>query len=477
MSVNVSAKTTSIMTSKGEKVYYSFDVVDKSTSPPTVLESRNTSNPKKAKKLLEDYKKQYNNPTVNGKTGSDPFEDGTFEKQSDFKFGGFGVEDESKQMSYEVSEKTLAPIGSCPTTNYAPRLATDGRSSNSKDKQYVKHMRSERFATWKSGAGKNWPTLTEEKRNALLANGAVRLQAMVNRPKTGAEQIVGRGIDNNAFIIIGHDRVEKEFTGYGGQSHTQCDAIDIVAGMGGPKPREVQEEPGSNNKLVPKIDPKTGLEVLADTHPNFFNDAARIYISQKTNIDKNFGIGPWAQGKKTQAEIDDIENIGKYGAKSGIAAKADNIRIIGRESLRLVTGTDAQNSQGGDISGKSGIEIVAMNDLEALQPMVLGDNLQLALTTIIDNIEALSKIFEAYTKYQMKFNQAVQGHTHNSPFFARPTLPSETVIAGGIKCDIETFSKTSLSIVKHITNLQGIKHNFLTDSGDGFINSRLNKVN
>ena len=59
-----------------------------------------------------------------------------------------------------------------------------------------------------------------------------------------------------------------------------------------------------------------------------------------------------------------------------IAVKADNIRVIGRESLRLVTGTDAKNSQGGDIGGKSGVEIVAMNNLETLQPMVLGDKLR-----------------------------------------------------------------------------------------------------
>ena len=477
------------MTSKGKKTYYSFDVVDHSTSPPKVLESKNTSSPKKAKAILDKYKKQHNDVKVNGKQGGDPFEDGTFEKQSDFKFGGFGVEDESKQMSYEVTEKTLPRIGGPPSDYSSSRSVNDGRSSTTKEKQYVQHIKSSRLTKWMTDTGVSWndikdengqvvlPGLTQDQKNAILANGAIRLQAKVNRPKTDAEVIVGEGVDNNAFIIIGHDRVEKQHTGYGGQSHTQCDAIDIVAGMGGPKPREIVDGRGPKFERQGK-EVRAGSEgLIVDTHPNFFNDAARIYISQKTNIDKNFGIGPWAQGKKTQAEIDDIENIGKYGAKSGIAAKADNIRVIGRESLRLVTGTDAQNSQNGDVSGKSGIEIVAMNNLDTLQPMVLGDNLQLALTTIIDNIEALAKIFEAYTKYQMKFNSAVQKHTHNSPFFARPTLPSETVIAGGIKCDIETFSKTSLSIVKHITNLQGIKHNFLTESGDGFINSSLNKVN
>ena len=38
------------------------------------------------------------------------------------------------------------------------------------------------------------------------------------------------------------------------------------------------------------------------------------------------------------------------------------------------------------------------------QPIVLGDNLQTALITITDNIEALAKIMHGYIKYQMKFN-------------------------------------------------------------------------
>ena len=157
--------------------------------------------------------------------------------------------------------------------------------------------------------------------------------------------------------------------------------------------------------------------------------------------------------------------------------KADNIRIIGRESIRLVTGTDSQNSQGGDVLSKSGIEIVAMNKTNELQPMVLGDNLQELLITIVDNISAVSKVLHGYTKYQMKMNQALQTHTHLSPFFALPTTISQQAMAGGIKSDIETSMKTELSVIKSLTNAQGIKHNYLTESGENFINSRLNKVN
>ena len=471
MSYNISIATSKAATSKGEIALYSFDVV----KDGKVVASKTTSNPQKAKTLLKQMKEEYNNPTVNGVQGGDPFEDGTFSKQSDFKFGGFQGEDEYQQMSGPITEKSFAPIGTYPPSSKS-RSPAAGKSNLTKPIQDVSNIASKRFVTWKTKAGTTWESLSKEQKRKVGLNGTVRLQARVIRPKLDSEW-VRRGPDNNAFIVIGNDRVEKAHTGYGGgwnrQGFTQCDAIDIVAGAGGHQPTEIKHD--ENRK--PKMDPTTGEEEVGETNPNFLVDAARIYISQRTNVDKNFGIGAWAKGKKTQAEIDDAENIGKYGAKSAIAVKADNIRIIGRESVRIVTGTDQKNSQGGDISGKSGVEIIAMNDVATLQPMVLGDNLQLALITIIDNIEALAKILNAYTKYQMKFNAAIQKHTHITPFFGKPALQSKEAIIAGIKCDIETFSKTDLSVVKHITNLQGVKHNFLTDSGDGFINSRLNKVN
>jgi hypothetical protein len=299
---------------------------------------------------------------------------------------------------------------------------------------------------------------SEKKINGVFGNK--RIQAMTKREEVSSELVVGRGPDNNAFIIIGNDRDSKPHTGYGGKGHTQCDAIDLVAGLGGYGPKEVD----SNENEI-------------KTNPSFFIDSARIYISQKTDVDKNFGIGEFGSTQEKEQDALTDKGIGKYGAKSAVAAKADNIRLIGRESIRLVTGTDAKNSQGGDVLAKSGIEIVAMNNIKTLQPMVLGDNLQLALITIIDNIESLAKITHGYIKYQMKYNQALSQHVHITPFFGLPTLPSQTALPAGIACDIETMTKTELSILKHITNLQGFKHNFLTESGESFINSRLNKVN
>ena len=279
--------------------------------------------------------------------------------------------------------------------------------------------------------------------------GTKRIQAQVNRVDCESEKIVGRGPDNNAFIVIGNDRPKSKQSGYGGKGHTQCDSIDIVAGMGSFAPEQYS----------------VALDSKVWTNPNFLLDAARIYISQKTDVDKNFEIGT-KEGMQ-----------GKSEAKSAIAIKADNVRLIGRESLVLTTNTDAFNSQGGQIQAWSGIHLMANNDEEGLQPIPVGNNLAQAIFELSKHLESLGKIFHGYLKYQMKYNQAIAKHTHISPFYAKPTLPSQQCKAGGMLADIEHISKTELSILKHLTNLSGFRNNYLTRKGKNYINSRFNMTN
>ena len=66
--------------------------------------------------------------------------------------------------------------------------------------------------------------------------GTRRIQPKINRINVPSESVY-RGKDNNAFIIIGNDRTGHKATGYGGFGHTQCDSIDLAAGVGGPKPK------------------------------------------------------------------------------------------------------------------------------------------------------------------------------------------------------------------------------------------------
>tara|TARA_R110000824_G_scaffold285090_2_gene473274 strand:+ start:17208 stop:18620 length:1413 start_codon:yes stop_codon:yes gene_type:complete len=464
--IDVSISTVTVATSKGSKTYYSMDVVDPNTGK--TLSSKNTTNLKQAETYYNQQKQKYPNSTTNSEVGKDPFKDGDFKKQTDIEFGGFEKKDDVLEsfgitplVDAGVTEKDLRDFSQNVTAGARASQATSNLRKKSVDLCGLAEKRKEQY--------KKMSEKDKCKNKISGGFGTKRMQAMCSRETLPSEVVVGRGVDNNAFIVIGNDRVGRAHTGWGGKAHTQCDAIDLVAGLGGWCPRETEKVQIESENGTRKT-----LERAISTNPDPYIDAARVYISQKTDVDKNFGIGEEFSSKFEDKED---KNIGKYGAKSAVVTKADNIRIIGRESIRIVTGTDRFNSTGGEIHGKSGIELVAMNKVEDLQPIVLGDNLQLALITVLDNIEALAKILHGYMKYQMKYNQALQKHTHVTPFYGIETLLSKEAMISGIQCDVETASRSELSLLKHITNLQGVKHNFLIDSGESFINSRNNKSN
>ena len=73
--------------------------------------------------------------------------------------------------------------------------------------------------------------------------GGIRKQTQCKRLMVPSEKIIGESIDGNAFITIGNDRPAGPHTGTGGMGHTQCDSIDLVAGMGGYCPARWEEDP------------------------------------------------------------------------------------------------------------------------------------------------------------------------------------------------------------------------------------------
>lgn len=456
MAVNITTTTVKVALSSGEKTFYNINVVDSDTGQ--TKESISTANPTVAKLSYEEFKTKHPGSTTNG--GYDnPFEDGSIQSPENYEPEGLMSTPppvSAAASNVQAKEGDIRDFSSSSSPSAKSLNMSIGQSSLTKKARDLSGMSKQRKENYEKLSEKD---KAKKKLNGVFGNK--RLQAMPKREDVDSEKIVGRGPDNNAFIVIGNDRVSKPHTGYGGKGHTQCDAIDIVVGLGGHNPKEVDS---SNEEIK--------------TNPHFFIDSARIYLSQKTDVDRNFGIGEFGLSEESSQDNKDSKNdAGKYAAKSAIALKADNVRLIGRESIRLVTGTDSANSQGGEVLSKSGIEIIAMNDTTTLQPMVLGDNLQTALITIVNNISALAKITHGYMKYQMKYNQALQTHTHITPFFGLPALISESNVAAGIKCDIETSMKSELSTLKHLTNLQGVKMKYLTESGGNYINSRLNKVN
>jgi len=140
---------------------------------------------------------------------------------------------------------------------------------------------------------------------------------------------------NNAFIVLGRDRPGGIATGYGGKGHTQAGAIDLVVGRMSPTPKEIYVKPGEKIETVIEINPMFVPIIDNDAFAPvpFMTDAARIYISQKTDIDTNFNLKSGPVG----CVPDSI-------AKSGIAIKADAVRIIGNEGIKIVTRPDGYNS-------------------------------------------------------------------------------------------------------------------------------------
>jgi len=143
------------------------------------------------------------------------------------------------------------------------------------------------------------------------------------------EKVIRKG---GAYITFGADKPSGTASGYGGKGATGASRIDLVVG------RQSMYNPPDGSKV----------------DNSFQADAARIYISQLTDIDANFGVDP---GK-----------TGFMKGRSGIGIKADGVRIIGREGVKIVTGrmqgTGEKNSQGGKLLPAPMIELIAGNNTE-----------------------------------------------------------------------------------------------------------------
>jgi hypothetical protein len=176
----------------------------------------------------------------------------------------------------------------------------------------------------------------------------------IPRRNTAPSETVFSG-RNNSWIVLGRDRPASVASGYGGMGVNGAGCIDLCVGM----------MAGS----------KTGPLQDVSVNPNFAADAARIYISQKTDIDRNFGL---AEGKKEKLREDSTRG------KSGIGIKADGVRIIARENgIKLVTGKGNFLNTGDKGEVNSNGDAIVPNDLGSIELIAGNDTTELALSELL----------------------------------------------------------------------------------------------
>jgi hypothetical protein len=205
--------------------------------------------------------------------------------------------------------------------------------------------------------------------------------------KVGRNEMMIR--NQGAYIVFGNDRPSSKASGTGGKGAMGTNTIDLVVGRMASTRKGKGARPG------------------AHVDNSFSADAARVYISQLTKIDKHFGL---THGSKHPAVAEQ--------PRSAVAIKADNVRIIGRESIKIVTGKQRgvtgfmlggePNSLGSPMHQPAPvIELIAGNStaerfefggfspgppitkISHLQPAVMGDNLKACLREIMHIIEML----------------------------------------------------------------------------------------
>ena len=203
--------------------------------------------------------------------------------------------------------------------------------------------------------------------------------------------------NKNAGIIIGADRPHSLASGKGGKGAAAANTIDIVAGRMSCKQRDI-----SRGKIKA-------------VEPNFACDASRIYVSQLTDVDLNFGIVPGISGRGDQV-------MGRPSpSRAAIGIKSDKVRVIGREGVKIVTGRSyaftpgaEKNSLGGDIARAAPIELIAGNvdgerkiwgglfnmpqKVQNLQGIPYGENLTDCLTEIHESLDLLTGCVARHTQ-------------------------------------------------------------------------------
>jgi hypothetical protein len=224
--------------------------------------------------------------------------------------------------------------------------------------------------------------------------------------------------------------------------------IHLVAGHYGAKLDEAEQ-----NAKDPQV-----------ANPNFNLDAAYIYISQRADIDKYLRLKDGSIGQSEDA--------------SAIAIKADSIRIIGDRGIKLVTRRFGKDSKNQTIFTTAGIDLIAGNDDEDLQPMLKGTNTISSLEKVSEVIDNFIDIMQEMIYYHAEACTVIANHQHLTNTPGSPTLPSETDITTVNMRNNIVFTQTTLQKLDSLRkDIKKYKGDYLDTLGEFYIASYYNNTN
>ena len=233
-----------------------------------------------------------------------------------------------------------------------------------------------------------------------------------------------------AWIILGGDRIGSKADGSAMKGHHGAHMIDLVVGR----------------------DPTTSGQ------PSFKGDAARVYISQKTDMDRAFGLTAGL--------------VGNIKERSAVGIRADGVRIVANQGIKLVTmGMSQRNSLDKDNKTFTGIDLIAGNDDSFLEPIAKAYKVADAFETVLDIISGVDALLENFIDAQMALNRVLATHGH-PPFMAPPpaVLAMETIE----EIRVQTLAKMPLR--GHRMKILQMRLNQLMPFTEGWIGSKYNST-
>jgi hypothetical protein len=131
---------------------------------------------------------------------------------------------------------------------------------------------------------------------------------------------------------------------------------------------------------------------------------------------------------------------------------------------------------------RGGIHLVAQNQTGTQQPIPLGDNLVECLGELLESFSTLTTAISKFATHQMEYDKSLVMHNHHSPMQGIKTTFSLEQAPVGTKSVCNIFRYVLVECEKANSNLQYIRTNFLTPTGDSeeedsYINSPYNTTN